>query len=109
MEVSSPASLASGDLETISLDEKSLGLGLQYGTTTGQTNLLSLLVDMQCQMHGLTKDPSWRMSLGCGSTDLLYQAFKALTDPGDIVLIEVKYSAHRWIMDCADPISRYVV
>lgn len=96
MEVSSPGFSTNGELETIPLDEKSLALGLQYGTTAGQTSLLNLLVEMQCQLHGVTKDSSWRLSLGCGGTDLLYQALKTLTDPGDVVLVEVSSPTFRW-------------
>lgn len=86
MEVSSVMGNAT---ETVFLDDKNLPLALQYGTTTGQKNLVNLIVDMQCALHGLTKHPSWRVSLDAGNTNLIYQAIQTLTDPGDVVLIEV--------------------
>lgn len=87
MDVASP-SKTSGELESMKLNETNLALGLQYGTTTGQTGLLGTLTEMQCRLHGLKRDLSWRISLGCGGTDMLYQALTTLTDAGDSVLLE---------------------
>ena len=62
---------------------------LQYGRTNGQADLSAWLLAMQKHYHGRSEHPSWKLSVGAGSQDLLYKAFLALSNPGDSVLIEV--------------------
>lgn len=79
---------------TITIDGHRIDEALQYGQTSGHPDLVEFLTRMQTEFHGRRKDHSWRLSVGAGSQDLLYKAFQTLTDPGDVVLIEVseKYS-----------------
>jgi tryptophan aminotransferase len=62
---------------------------LQYGPTNGHKSLITWLLTLQKHYHGRSEDPSWTLSVGAGSQDLLYKAFLALNNPGDSVLIEV--------------------
>lgn len=76
---------------TLEIEGDRLNEALQYGATSGHNDLVSFLTDMQSEFHGRPEDPSWRVSVGSGSQDLIYKAFHALTDPGDVVLIEVRF------------------
>jgi tryptophan aminotransferase len=62
---------------------------LQYGGTAGHADLITWLLAMQKHYHGRSEHPSWKLSVGAGSQDLLYKAFLALSNPGDSILIEV--------------------
>jgi tryptophan aminotransferase len=77
---------------TITIDGNRIDEALQYGQTIGHPDLVKFLIEMQTELHGRPKNPSWRVSIGAGSQDLLYKAFQTLTDPGDVVLIEVSKS-----------------
>lgn len=81
-----PSLASASDTNIITLEGEQIGEALQYGTTSGQLGLIDLLTRFQCELHGRQKDPSWKISIGAGSADLLYQATKTLTDPGDAVL-----------------------
>lgn len=74
---------------TIAIDGNRIDEALQYGQTIGHPDLVEFLTEMQTELHGRPRNPSWRVSVGAGSQDLLYKAFQTLTDPGDVVLIEV--------------------
>jgi len=74
---------------TITIDGTRIDEALQYGHTSGHPDLVKVLTEMQTEFHGRPKNPSWSLAIGAGSQDLLYKAFNALTDPGDVVLIEV--------------------
>ncbi|KAF8322648.1 TdiD protein [Clavulina sp. PMI_390] len=73
---------------TITIEGDRMDEALQYGPTIGHKDLLSVLTKMQVENHGRAVDPSWRISVGAGSQDLLYKVFQTLTDPGDVVLVE---------------------
>jgi tryptophan aminotransferase len=73
----------------ITIDDDRIEEALQYGHTSGHPDLVKFFTEMQTRFHGRKKNPSWRISVGAGSQDLLYKAFQTLTDPGDTVLVEV--------------------
>jgi tryptophan aminotransferase len=73
----------------VHIEHDRMNEALQYGPTTGHKDLVNFLVRMQTKLHSREKDASWRLSVGAGSQDLLFKAYTTLTDPGDVVLIEV--------------------
>lgn len=75
---------------SLAIEGDRLTEALQYGATAGQKDLRNLLITMQRDLHGREKDASWDLIVGSGSQDLLFKAFTTLTDPGDVVLIEVR-------------------
>ncbi|TFK24932.1 TdiD protein [Coprinopsis marcescibilis] len=76
-------------IEEIAIEGKDLDAALQYGVTTGFTELVDWVRDMMAQVHGRDPDSeAWRVSLGPGSQDLLYKAMNALVNPGDTVIVE---------------------
>lgn len=74
---------------SITINDDRLEEALQYGHTSGHPDLVKFFTEMQTRFHGRKKISSWRISVGAGSQDLLYKAFLTLTDPSDVVLVEV--------------------
>lgn len=77
---------------TIKIQDGELTEALQYGPSKGHHKLIDLLTDLQVDIHARKKDPSWRISIGAGGSDIIYKIVLTLTDPGDVVLIEVRHS-----------------
>lgn len=75
---------------TLKIEDRSLSTALQYGPIIGQDALVEKLFELQHHLHGRKRDPSWRISVGAGGQDILYKTMQALTDPGDVVLVEVR-------------------
>ena len=76
-------------IEEIAIQGDDLDAALQYGVTTGFTELVEWVKDLAAQVHGRDPDAeAWRVSLGPGSQDLLYKALNALVNPGDTVVVE---------------------
>jgi len=61
---------------------------LQYADSAGFPQLLEWLIGLQETFHGRKKGEGWRLSVGCGSQDILYKALMTLVNDGDSVLIE---------------------
>jgi len=79
----------------ITIDDDGIEEALQYGHTSGNPDLVRFFTEMQTRFHEREKNPSWRISVGAGSQDLLYKALQTLTNKDDIVLVEV--SKRGWI------------
>ncbi len=58
---------------TLTLSDKELAEGLQYGDTAGLKQLLDWVHSLQEFSHGRRKGEGWRVSVGSGSQDLLYK------------------------------------
>ncbi|CAA7269549.1 unnamed protein product [Cyclocybe aegerita] len=78
----------SSDETTLTIDGAELQLGLQYSATEGLEPLLDWLHGLQEVNHGRKRGEGWRISVGCGSQDLIYKAINAMVNPGDSVLVE---------------------
>ncbi|KAJ3502433.1 hypothetical protein NLJ89_g8893 [Agrocybe chaxingu] len=84
----SVVSPTSSDEMTLTIDGAELQLGLQYSSTEGIEPLLDWLYGLQEVNHGRKRGEGWRISVGCGSQDLIYKAINAMVNPGDTVLVE---------------------
>ncbi len=86
-----PGAVVSKELERIFTTEGMGEAALQYGTTSGDLELRTLLLErMRSEgvLHpGAEVDPG-HLILGSGSQQVLYLAGEALLDEGDIVLVE---------------------
>ena len=67
-----PGSNATAE-STLTLSDKELAEGLQYGDTAGLKQLLDWVHTLQEFSHGRGKGEGWRVSVGSGSQDLLYK------------------------------------
>lgn len=72
----------------LNLTEDELAVGLQYGPTAGFDGLVEWVYGLQEAAHGRKKGEGWCASIGAGSQDLLYKAFNAILNDGDIILVE---------------------
>ncbi|OBZ66161.1 Kynurenine/alpha-aminoadipate aminotransferase, mitochondrial [Grifola frondosa] len=84
--ISDPAGSSAGT--TIALSPEDLAVGLQYNHTAGLPELVEWVYGLQEDVHGRRKGEGWRVSIGVGSSDLIYKAVSTLVNPGDAVLIE---------------------
>jgi len=70
------------------VDGVDLAQALQYGDTAGLRPLLDWLAGLQEVNHGRKRNEGWRISIGCGSQDLIYKAVGVIVNHGDSVLVE---------------------
>ncbi|TFL05043.1 PLP-dependent transferase [Pterulicium gracile] len=76
-------------IETLTMDEDLLKLGLNYSETPGLLQMRQFLEEMQEDEHGrLKEEEGWRVTVGPGSQDLISKAVTALLNPGDSMLVE---------------------
>jgi len=69
-------------------DESTARAALQYGTTTGVTELREMLANRVAAMDDRTGDyEADDVIVGTGSQQILYLLIEVLTDPGDIVIL----------------------
>lgn len=104
--------------ETLSIDGDDLDEALQYGMTAGLPRLVQWLEAFQSEVQGRGKgsDEGWRVTIGVGSQDLIskvrlafppsskaeqVQAFRALTDEDDSVLLETP--VYSGVLGCLAP------
>lgn len=67
----------------------------QYAPMPGLPALAELIARDVAARTGVARDPSTEVLLGCGATELLFDAVLALTDPGDeVVLLEPFYDSY---------------
>ena len=57
----------------LTLDGDDLAQSLQYGDTAGLKSLLDWVGGLQELNHGRKRNEGWRISIGCGSQDLIYK------------------------------------
>ncbi|KAI0750181.1 PLP-dependent transferase [Daedaleopsis nitida] len=72
----------------ITLTDAELSRALQYSGGKGLPDLIDWFVGLQEFSHGRRRGEGWDITLGAGSSDLLYKVIHALLDPGDVALIE---------------------
>ncbi|KAG6827876.1 hypothetical protein H0H92_010145 [Tricholoma furcatifolium] len=58
---------------SLTVDEKELAAGLQYGATAGYEPLCEWLYGLQEFSHGRKRGADWALSVGSGSQDLIYK------------------------------------
>ncbi|KAK1221335.1 hypothetical protein PQX77_015855 [Marasmius sp. AFHP31] len=72
-----------------------LSQGLQYGATPGINGLLSWFEQLQELVHGRKAvGEGWRISIGCGSRELMSKTIQALVNPGGPVLVDSNSKNH---------------
>ena len=71
----------------ITLGNKELAAGLQYGDTAGYQPLIDWLVGLQTFAHGRKIGEGWRISMGAGSQDSLYKV-KYSVGTGEVLYSE---------------------
>lgn len=57
----------------LTVEGDDLAQGLQYGDTAGLKPLLDWIGGLQEVNHGRKGNEGWRISIGCGSQDLIYK------------------------------------
>ncbi|KAI3602371.1 hypothetical protein WG66_011330 [Moniliophthora roreri] len=72
-----------------------LSTGLQYGTTPGVHELITWFEGLQERVHGRkATGEGWRISIGCGSRELVSKAIRAFIEPGHSVLVDSDSEKH---------------
>ncbi|KAJ8089010.1 hypothetical protein PM082_014258 [Marasmius tenuissimus] len=72
-----------------------LSQGLQYGATPGINGLLLWFEQLQELVHGRKAvGEGWRISIGCGSRELMSKTVQALVNPGGPVLVDSNSKNH---------------
>lgn len=67
----------------------------QYAPMAGLPALATRIADDHARRTGISRDPASEVLIGCGATELLFDAVIALTDPGDeVVLLEPFYDSY---------------
>ncbi|KAF9261531.1 PLP-dependent transferase [Marasmius fiardii PR-910] len=72
-----------------------LAEGLQYTSTPGIGGLISWFERLQERVHGRKASvEGWRISVGCGSRELVRKAIEAFINPGGLVMVDVHTKPH---------------
>lgn len=72
--------------EEVEIPQERLAAGLQYGSTAGYEPFVAWIEGLQTYAHQRNKGEGWRVSIGGGSTDLIYKVSKMCAYIQDMLL-----------------------